>query len=366
MVSVLFITRKFPPSIGGMQKVAFDLYKSLSKIAEVELVSYGHSQRWLPFILPYLFFRSFVVLLLKKIDIIHLQDGLLSPLGLILKIFRRPIVVTVHGLDITYQNFLYRAIVPTCMGKLDKIICISEATKNECLKRGIPECKIIIIPNGIDPNEYYDPSITKKDLESKLKDEKNLKVDLENKDIILTVGRLVERKGIHWFVENVMPKLVEKNPKVLYFIAGDGPYKTVILQKINLKGLQEHVYMLSRVGNELLKYLYNGSDVMVMPNIPVKGDMEGFGIVALEASSCETPVIASDLEGIKDAVKEGKNGFLVEPRNSKDFSENISKILLDDNLRSGLSREARKFVEEKFSWSVITQKLLDIYQQVLK
>ncbi len=109
-------------------------------------------------------------MLTKKVDVIYLQDGLLAPLGLILKIFRKPTAITIHGLDITYKNKFYQFLIPRCVKRLDRIICISAATRQECLERGIPEKKMTVIPDGIS-DEFYlknrDKEEIKKELEQK-------------------------------------------------------------------------------------------------------------------------------------------------------------------------------------------------------
>ncbi|MFC1948311.1 glycosyltransferase, partial [Chloroflexota bacterium] len=178
----------------------------LSALIDVKMVKYSGSNKWLPIVIPYLLIRAIGILLTRQIDVIYLEDGLLSPLGIILKLFRRPIVVTIHGLDITYTNRLYQLIVPQCVGKLGKVICISDATRKMCLDKGIPEGKITVIPDGISDEFYIHGD--KQSLKEKLS--KKLEINFENKKILLSVGRLVERKGIHWFVENVMPKINEK------------------------------------------------------------------------------------------------------------------------------------------------------------
>lgn len=87
---------------------------------------------------------------------------------------------------------------------------------------------------------------------------------------------------------------------------GDGIYKEKIKGIIDKYNLEKYVFMLGKVDDKILKLLYNTSDIFVIPNIPVVGDMEGFGIVALEVASCGVPVVASKLEGIKEAVQDGK------------------------------------------------------------
>lgn len=356
---VLFITRKFPPAVGGMEKVAYELYKHLSKLIEVELIKWGGPNKFLPVILPYFLIKSCRVLLTKRVDVIYLQDGLLAPLGLILRsIFRKPVAITIHGLDITYKNKFYQFIVPRCVKRLDKIICISQATKQECVNRGIPEEKIVIIPNGIS-DEFYmgeDKNLLRKKLEEKLG------IKLENRKIILSVGRLVERKGFHWFIENVLPKLVEKERNVIYLIAGDGPLRERIYNSIKKSGMESYAVMLGRVDDETLKLLYNTADVLVMPNIPVEGDMEGFGVVALEASSCGVPVVASNLEGVRDAIVEGENGFLVEVYSQNSYINLIIMILLTN--KKYTNENIRKFTLENFNWDFIALKFMHELQEL--
>jgi glycosyltransferase involved in cell wall biosynthesis len=349
-INVLFITRKFPPTKGGMQKVACELYKHLSGITNVELIKWAGSNKWLPLVLPYFFLKSCWILLRNKIDIIYLQDGLLSSLGLLLKkISGKKVVTTIHGLDVTYNNKFYQILIPKCVSKLDKAICISQATKQECINRGIPEEKIIVIPNGISDGFYLNED--KEVLKSALEKMADLKI--KDKKVLLSVGRLVERKGIHWFVENVIPKLLKQRNDFVYLIAGDGIFKEKIEEVIHKNNLEDYVIILGRVGDEVLKSLYNSSEVFVMPNIHVEGDMEGFGIVALEAASCGLPVVASKLEGVKDAVKDGKNGFLVEAYNIKGFVKAVNGLLENEEKREEFGRHAREFSLERYSWNRI-------------
>src|SRR5438270_2299495 len=118
---ILFITRKHPPSIGGMQKLSQSLTAEVGKLAPTSTISWGHSTVFLPFFLLYAVVRAVLIILLNpRIQVIHLSDALLAPLGVLLKtLFRVPVVVTVHGLDITFANGLYQWIVPRCLGRMD-------------------------------------------------------------------------------------------------------------------------------------------------------------------------------------------------------------------------------------------------------
>lgn len=358
-MNILFITRKFPPTKGGMEKVAHELYKHLSEITNVKLIKWAGSNKWLPLVLPYFLFKSWWVLLLKKIDIIYLQDGLLAPLGLASKIFRKPVAITIHGLDITYKNRFYQFLIPKCIAKMDKIICISQATKQECVKRGITKGKITVIPGGVS-DEFY-MSEDKNKLREKLS--RKLKFDLKNKKIILSVGRLVERKGFHWFIENVLPITVKKINEIICLIGGDGPLRGEIENSIKKVKMNKYVKLIGGVDEETLKLLYNSSDVFVMPNIPVESDMEGFGIVVLEAASCGVPVVASRLEGIKDAIKNGENGFLIEPCDVDRFADMISRLLKNDYKRKKAGEKARESTMKNYSWEKISEKYLNEFKK---
>lgn len=357
---ILFITRKFPPSVGGMENMAYHLYTNFLKTVDVELIEWGRSQKWLPLVLPYFLLKSFWILFTKKIDVVHIGDCLLSPLGLVLRyIFKKPITITVYGLDVIYKNRFYQFLIPRCLKRLDKIICISNATKVECVKREVSEDIITVIPVGI--SDEFCINEDKEILKSKLEKRVNLK--LEDKKVLLSVGRLVERKGFLWFIENVVPKLLKQKNDFVYLIAGDGLFRERIENAAANNGLEEYVIMLGKVDDETLKLLYNASDIFIMPNIPVEEDMEGFGIVILEAASCSVPVVASELEGIKDAVRDEENGFLVEPYDVNGFVEIITKLTKDEKAREEFGQKGRKVVEEQFSWDKIANRYLKEFEK---
>lgn len=347
---------------GGMEMNAYELYRHLSKLTDVKLIKWSGSNKWLFLVLPYFLLKSCLLLLKKKVKVIYLQDGLLSPLGVVLKnIFNKPVSITIHGLDITYTNSFYQFLIPRCIRKLDEIICVSAATREQCLKRRIPQNKIIVIPNGISDEFYIEEDIEK--LKDKLS--KKVKLNLRNKRIILSVGRIVERKGFHWFIENVLPKIIDKEKNAIYLIAGDGPLKEKIKNSIKNSNLKKYAILLGKVDDETLKLLYNSSDVMVIPNIPVKGDIEGFGIVALEAISCGLPVVASDIEGIKDAIVNGKNGFLVEAYSAERFSNTLLSMLEDTRRARGIGEKAREFTLENFAWRKIAKIYFEILNRIM-
>src|SRR5262249_38015702 len=155
--------------------------------------------------------------------------------------------VTVHGLDITYKNTLYQAVVPRCLSRLDAIICISEATRQACLERGVPEHKLSVIPWGVEL-ESFRSAATRRDLEA------ICQMDLAGKRVLLTVGRLVKRKGVAWFVSNVLPSL---GPEYVYLVAGEGPERPAIEAAAMAGNLLSRVKLLGAVPEQEKVILYN-------------------------------------------------------------------------------------------------------------
>ncbi|AEF97056.1 glycosyltransferase family 4 protein [Methanotorris igneus] len=354
-MNILFIARNYPPQVGGAERLNYELIQNLKNLMDIEVIP-NKFGKYSPLFHIYAVFKA--VLNRKNIEVVFLSDAYLSPIIPIIKlILKKPVVIKVHGLDITFSNKIYQLIIPRFVNMADKVICISNATKKECIRRGVSpdKCKVILIGiNGKDPNDHMDEKAYSK-----------FNID-EHKYILLSVGRLVERKGIHWFVENVIPKLIKKEKNITYVIAGDGPYRETIENIILSKGLEDYVKLLGKVSDDDLELLYNIADIFIMPNIPVDGDMEGFGIVVLEASSHGVPVIASDLEGIRDAVINGKTGFLVEPLNEDAYVEKILEMLDKVKKDRKMKENIKKLTLQNYNWDKISQEYYDVFCSVIK
>jgi glycosyltransferase involved in cell wall biosynthesis len=344
---ILFISRAFPPVTGGMEKQNYELSKHLSQLTDVKIIANKHGKKALIWFLPLALFKSLWLLQAESFDVVMLGDGLLSPIGTLINLFfpKVKVISIVHGLDVTFNFPGYQHIIPYCLNTLDKIIAVSTATKDECIKRGISKDKIKVIPNGIDLNQYQ-TSESKENLRSTI--EKEYHLDLKRKKVLITVGRLVKRKGHQWFIENVMPKL---DNDIIYLVAGTGEEEKNIKCSIKNNALEDKVHMLGWITEGMKKKLLNLADLFIMPNISVAGDAEGFGIVALEASSVGLPVIAANIEGIKDSVKDWQNGYLVKEKNESNFVNKIN-ILINSNKLNKLRKSSLKYVKD-YSWDKI-------------
>ncbi|MDD5616297.1 MAG: glycosyltransferase family 4 protein [Candidatus Methanoperedens sp.] len=342
-----------------MEKFSFNFFTYFSRIAPSELIALKKPQILLPIFYIYAFTKAFFINQ-KKIEIIHLGDALLSPLGVLLKMSKNvPVTVTVHALDVIFPNRLYQFLIPRCLNRLDKIICVSRETMNECIIRGINPELCTVIPNGID--KFYPI----KYLEKKKMLKYLINIEIGNNKILLSVGRLIERKGFHYFIKNTFPCIRKEFPGIIYLIVGSGKLKNKLNDIIMQLGFENEVFILQKIDDNSLNSLYQISDIFIMPNIPVKGDMEGFGIVALEASSSGLPVVASNIEGIKDAIIDNKNGFLIDPYDNKRYIEVILDLLKNDTKRINFGREAMEITSKTYNWKIISESYLQTFNQIL-
>lgn len=347
-LKILFISRNYPPRLGGLEAFSYNLIKEFEAHEITHKITLGKSYIHLFWFLPFALLKGFYMTKKHGISFIHLCDGFLAPIGILLKLLTGVrISITIHGLDITYRSFLYQKVIPHCAARLDKIICVSQSTQGECIRRGIPPTQCIVIPNGIRPEEFYMPHSADA-LRRKL--EKMIGVPIKKKTVLATVGRLVPRKGVVWFAEEVISRL---DAPYLYLIVGDGPEYQRIEEILERSHIRHRVFLLGRVSDEERNVVYNASDILIMPNITIPDDVEGFGIVAIEAGSCGLPVIASRLQGIKDAVIDGETGYLVRECDTEGFLRKIKGMRLK-------KEHVRAIVNSTFDWQKIYKQYLDV------
>jgi phosphatidyl-myo-inositol dimannoside synthase len=334
-----------------METAARELYNALRDgNGKVGLVAWGGSSKWLPVVYFWLFARALVSVLMLRPHVIFLQDGVMAPLGWALKLLtRRPTLIVIHGLEVTHKNALYRLLVLPFIERQTAFAAVSEGTKQAAIAAlgRVGSGRVEVIRNGLS-DVFYSARPRGEQLRI-VAHEADLALHRLNRSrILVTAGRLVKRKGVSWFVDNVMPRIVADDPGVLYLVAGSGPQRAEIELAINRHGLTDNVKLLGRVPDECLKALYNTADVFLMPNVPVADDIEGFGLVAVEAASCGALVVASDLEGISDAVVNGKNGYLVPAGDAAAYTAIITRELA---ARTQSPDSVRQYTLDHYSWA---------------
>lgn len=346
MTTVLFISRAHPPAEGGIENQNRDLSVWLRKLVEVRTIVNRRGRKYLPIFLPYALVRSFTVL--PSCDAVLLGDGLLMIVGWCVKLFsRKPVLCIVHGLDLTYPGRLYQALwVGVFARSVDRFIAVGNDTVQVAYEKRIPAGRVVFIPNGIEVDQFGGPH-SRRELAA------IVGMPLDGKHVILSSGRLVKRKGIAWFIEHVLPKLRDE---VLYVIAGRGPDQPHIEAAIRNAGPASRVKLLGYVSDEVRNTLMATADLFVQPNIPVPGDIEGFGLVVLEAAASGLTVVASRLEGLKDSVTDGESGFLIEPYDASGYAKKVNELLSDEAGRRAFGQKARRFVAERYSWEIMAHR----------
>jgi glycosyltransferase involved in cell wall biosynthesis len=364
---IIFISHTYPPIVGGIETQNFELANWLSELTRVTVIANTRGRWFLPFFAPYALIKTFW--LLGKNDVVILGSGVLAINGWILKLFsKKPVICIIHGLDINWNSAslgvwyeklliaIYQVLwTKIFLPKLNKLIAVGNETVKVAVEKGIPIEKIFFIPNGVDTEKNLTEA-------SKVDLEKILGISIVAKKILLTSGRLAKHKGAAWFIRNVMSKLPKE---YIYVIAGNGKDKANIVKAIAEQELSERILMLGYVTDEVRNTLWATCDLFIQPNIKIAGDMEGFGISVIEAGACRLPVLASDLEGLKDAIKDGKNGFLVQPENAQAYIKKITELFANGSPREIFGQTVRDYVVENYQWRRIAQLYLAEIEKVI-
>lgn len=376
-MAVLFITHKFPPSIGGMQQQSYALINGMRAKTKVYTLIQQPGENKLAFLLS---IKGRVKRMLKEhpdINIVHCNDGTVAAFCTWLtKYTDIKVTATIHGLDITFPNYFFQKWIVPKLLSFDRIFAVSQATADVCVGKGFDNSRVVVVKNGvdIDSNEVEVSSSFK----NKMK--RDFGIDLDGDKILLSVGRPTRRKGFSWFATRVLPSL-RRGYK--YVVAGPGNTSKLMMLARNLLPLTwtrqielaigyatdatslRNIKIKNFIYLDLLPYseliqLIRSAHLMIMPNIKVKGDMEGFGLVALEASLHSTYVLASRLEGITSAIEDGQNGTLLPSENAQAWVTAINNI--NEKQVTVKAEYAKTYTKKHFSWD----KMVDQYAMEFK
>jgi glycosyltransferase involved in cell wall biosynthesis len=276
----------------------------------------------------------------------------------IAKRYAKPLVVTQHNTFIEYENSFWDhvewlndcAVGKQVLKEADKIVAVSNATKNYVLSLGADPEKTEVLHNGVDLNRFKPLTRIKEEMRKKLGISKDATV-------VITVRRLVYKNGIDTLIESAKVA-VQKNPKIVFLAVGKGPDLLQIQEKIRQLGIEKNFKLTGFVSDEKLPFYYNAADFFVLPS----KSGEGLPLVALEAMSCGLPVIATNVGGISEVMIEDY-GRLVPPDNPASLAEAVVDFSHRDF--SALKKGLRIMVEEKYSWDRNVEKLVEIYEELI-
>ena len=293
------------------------------------------------------YFEAVKIIRAEKIEAIHISHIL--PMGyvawMIKKVCGLSYVVYLHGMDImlAQKSPWKRWWAKKILRGADLVVANSKFTANEAIKAGAQEDKIEILypcPHIRIPTDF-----------------ERISTDAPN-NIILSVGRLVQRKGFDKVIE-AMPEILREVPNAEYHIVGDGPYAVGLKQLAEKSGVGGRVKFFHNISDADLPEFYRNCKIFVMPSRQIGGDVEGFGIVYLEAALFGKPSVVGNVGGAPEAVLNNQTGLTVNPESPSEIAASIVKLLKDDNLRQTFGRAAKGRAEKEFNWNNQLSKIIN-------
>ncbi len=238
----------------------------------------------------------------------------------------------------------------------ETVITISRYARQLLYEQGVAEEQIVLIPPGVDTERF------RPDAEAGAAIRR--RYHLGDGPLILTVARLTPRKG-HDLVLRALPALRKQFPDLRYAIVGVGQDAARLHRLAQEQGVEQAVLFIGAVRDEDLPGWYNAADLLVMPNRMEGEDVEGFGIVFLEAAACGKPAIGGRSGGSEDAIVEGKTGYLVEPSSVGDLIAAVARLLADSQLARAMGKAGRARVEREFTWARSAERLLAVHRRIV-
>ncbi len=265
--------------------------------------------------------------------------------------------VTIHGHEVMYARrglrqtlkSILRPLQVAVLNASDRVFAVSAFTRDSAVKAGVKQEKIHVIYNGIDMEDFREPA-----------DVKSLPAErgVTGGPLVVTVGRLVERKG-HDVVIKAMPDILDRAPGAAYVIVGDGPERARLARLAADTGVGGHVHLMGSLPRRDVLAFIAACDVFVMPSRRVGTSVEGFGIVFLEAGALKKPVVGGRSGGIPDAVEDGVTGLLVDPSSPEETARAVTRILTDSDLARRLGEAGYERVTRLFTWDKVADRILE-------
>lgn len=391
----LLISENFPPGFGGSGRWFWELYRRLPSEAfsiaagaqtggeefdqgtslDVERIplsfptrfirpaSLGHYRRAL---------RELLVLARAK-EIQSIQAGRCLPEGLLALLIKWrtgiPYSCFAHGEEVNlsnseisppwYDRRVYESrelgiIVGLVLARASMVIANSRNTRSILIERWqLPEERVRVLNPGVDTH-LFRPAPRSAEIRHRL--------GWADRRVVLTVGRLQKRKG-HDLLIRALPELMTETPEVLYAIAGSGEELESLRQLVADEGLGEHVQFLTDLDDQQLASCYQQCDLFVLPNRDLRGDIEGFGMVLLEAQACGRPVVAGSSGGTAETMSVPETGMLVDVEDRSALVGAIRELLSDPQRLDRMGARARAWVEERFEWDVLGDQAVRLFEQ---
>lgn len=371
---LVLVTQDFPPRRGGIQTYALELARRLATRLEgfavvapavdgaaavdgelpFRVLRSGSSDTLIAAAAPLV---AELVLAEGFDHVLHAQWST-APVALALRAAGRVrrVAVAAHGRELLLAPWRasrmaqrgYDAVRRRLLTAADRVLAGSDYTASLARALGVHDERLRVTRYGTDPERFrpVDASALR------------ARLGLTDRAVLLTIARLVERKGID-SVLRALPAVRRAVPNLAYVVCGDGPERSRLEGLARELGVLDAVHFVGSVPDDELTRWYCLGDVFVMPSRSEPPDVEGFGIVFLEAGACERPVVAARAGGVPDAVADGVSGLLVTPGDGDELAQKLTALLGDPARAAELGRRGRERVLGELNWDRVTERTLE-------
>lgn len=372
------ISRNFPPLVGGMERLNQNLLIQLGKRFDASLLgprgaepSALTAKRVLTCLDKpiYLFlvcamFKAVYLAFKMRPALVLAGSGVTAiPAWLAARFCGAKFGVYLHGLDLVAEHRVYQTIFLPIIRRADFWFVNSRSTATLAVERGLNLDRIHVLNPGVEIPEVL-PS-------SKAVSAWRDQIGVEQRPVIVSVGRLTRRKGLLEFIEKSFPIIVAEVPDVVLVVIGSEPTRALLqngfggdaVKSIAKRlGFERNLCFLGAVADEDLPLAFCAAAVNVFPVIEIPGDVEGFGMVAVEAAAYGLPTVAFAVGGVPDAVVDGVSGALIPPLRYDKFAQRVIRFLRKEE-PAVTGRTCRDFAAQ-FSWACFGKKLINVLEAV--
>jgi glycosyltransferase involved in cell wall biosynthesis len=332
----------------------------LQKLAYGGMLPNLKRNRWLwaqvPFFLLAEFLAARSIVRRECIEVIHahwlVPQGVVG--ALVSKVTGKPLVVTAHGADVYGANGgIKNKLKRWALRRTARVTAVSQDLAQAIDRLMGVDTPVEVISMGVDTERFH-PAV----------EPSKLRRQLGGGPIVLFVGRLAEKKGVRYLLE-AMPAVLAEAPDAMLVIVGDGPLRGELEQQARMLSIADNVRFEGAKRPDELPAYYHAADVFAGPSIVAEGgDTESFGLVFAEAMACGLPVVASDVGGIGDLVKNGETGLLVSQRDPEALALAICRVLADETLHARLRRGGLAHIQTNYTQTAIAGRYAELLEGV--